>query len=79
MDIKILVTCCSTYGLPEMVQEVVDELGITATIEKVSDLQKIMAYGILKAPAIVINEKVKVMGRVPGKKEIMKFIQSEQK
>ena len=40
-------------------------------------MQTIMAYGVMKAPAIVINEKVKSMGRVPRKDEIKKYIQDE--
>nr|WP_319489272.1 thioredoxin family protein [uncultured Caproiciproducens sp.] len=77
MDIKVLVSCCSDYGLKETTEEVIKELGITATVEKIKDMQKIMAYGVMKAPAIVINEKVKAMGRVPSKVEIMKYIQDE--
>lgn len=77
MNIKVLVSCCSDYGLKEATEEVINELGITATVEKVSDMQKIMEYGVMKAPAIVINEKVKAMGRGPSKAEIKKYIQDE--
>lgn len=77
MDIKLLVSCCSDYGLKETTYEVIKELGITATVEKIKYMQKIMAYGVMKAPAIVVNEKVKSMGRVPSKDEIKKYIQDE--
>lgn len=77
MNIKVLVSCCSDYGLKETTEEVIKELGITATVEKISDMQKIMAYGVMKAPAIIVNEKVKTMGRVPSKGEIQKYIQEE--
>jgi small redox-active disulfide protein 2 len=77
MNIKVLVSCCSDYGLKETTEEVIKELGIDATIEKIKDMQTIMAYGVMKAPAIVINEKVKSMGRVPRKEEIKKYIQDE--
>ena len=77
MNIKILVTCCSDYGLQKTTEEVIKELGITAAVEKVSDMQKIMEYGVMKAPAIVVNEKVKAMGRVPSKAEIKQYIQDE--
>jgi len=43
----------------------------------VEDIKKIMGYGIMRTPAILINEKVKAFGRVPGKDEIKKFIQEE--
>jgi Predicted dithiol-disulfide isomerase involved in polyketide biosynthesis len=77
MNIKVLVSCCSDYGLKETTEEVIKELGADATVEKVSDMQTIMAYGVMKAPAIVINEKVKAMGRAPSKAEIKQYIQDE--
>lgn len=67
----------SDYGLKETTEEVIKELGIAATVEKIKDMQTIMAYGVMKAPAIVINEKVKSMGRVPRKDEIKKYIQTK--
>lgn len=77
MDIKVLVSCCSDYGLKETTEDIVKELGITATVEKIKDMEKLMAYGVMKAPAIVVNEKVKTMGRVPSKNEIRTYIQEE--
>jgi len=77
MDIKILVSCCTNYGLQETTEEVLKELGISATVVKISDMQKMLEYGVMKAPAIVINEKVMSMGRVPSKNEIKQFIQDE--
>lgn len=52
-------------------------MDVDATIEKVEDIQKIMAYGVMRTPAIVINEKVKAFGRIPSKDEIKKYIQEE--
>jgi len=79
MNIKILgSSCCSNYnGLKETIEEVIKEMGITATIETVTDLQKVMAYGVMKAPAVVVNEKVKALGRIPSKIEIKKYLQDE--
>jgi small redox-active disulfide protein 2 len=77
MNIKVLVSCCSDSGLIAKTDEVIKEMGIDATVEKVKDMKTIMAYGVMKAPAIVINEKVKSMGRVPSKDEIRKYIQDE--
>jgi hypothetical protein len=64
MNIKVLVSCCSDAGLLGRIDEVIKELGITATVETVKDMQKILAYGVMKAPGIVINEKVKSFGRI---------------
>jgi hypothetical protein len=77
MNIKILVSCCSDAGLLRRIDEAVNELGITAKVEIVKDLRKIMAYGVMSPPGIVINEKVKSFGRIPGKDEIRKYIQDE--
>jgi small redox-active disulfide protein 2 len=48
----------------------VSELGLECEIEKVEDIQKIMAYGILMTPALVVDGAVKVSGRVPSVKQI---------
>lgn len=77
MTIKILASCCSDYGLRTTIGDVIKDLGVTATVEIVKDMQAIMKYGVMKAPGIVINEKVKVFGRVPSKEEIRKIITEE--
>jgi len=51
--------------------------GVNATFEKVQDIQKIMSYGIMSTPALVIDEKVKVYGKVPNKDVIKKYIEEE--
>ncbi len=76
----LLDVCCSNCEkLQKLTEEVVKETSAPATVEKVSDMQKIMGYGVMRTPAIVINGKVKAMGRVPGKDKIKKYIQDESK
>ncbi len=53
------------------------ELGVAADVEKISDMDKIMEHDIMMTPGLVINEKVKVFGRVPRKEEIKKWIREE--
>lgn len=78
MNIKILGSgCVNCKKLQVVTEEAVKEMGVLATIEKVEDIQKIMGYGVMRTPAIVINEKVKAFGRIPGKDEVKKFIQDE--
>jgi small redox-active disulfide protein 2 len=80
MNIKILGSgCANCKKLQAVTEEVVKEMGVIATIEKVEDIQKIMSFGVMRTPAIVINEKVKAFGRIPDKEEIKKFIQDEAK
>ena len=78
MVIKILGTGCSKCKMLEKITQVaVKELGANATIEKVEDIQKIMSYGVMSTPALVINEKVKVFGRVPDLKTVRMYIEEE--
>jgi small redox-active disulfide protein 2 len=75
MIIKVLGSgCASCKKLEENTRKAVEELGIEATIEKVEDFKKIMAYGVMKTPALVVDEKVKIMGRVPSSEEIKKYL-----
>lgn len=75
MVIKILGSgCANCKKLESNAREAVKELGIDATIEKVEDFKGIMAYGVMKTPALVVDEQVKVMGRVPSVEDIKKYL-----
>lgn len=75
MKIKILGTGCPKCNqLEKSTQNVVNELGIDAQIEKVDDIMEIMKYGIASTPALVVDEKVVVKGRVPAQEELKKII-----
>lgn len=75
MVIKILGSgCANCKKLYENATEAVKELGIDATLEKVEDFKQILAYGVMKTPALVVDEKVKVMGRVATSEEIKKLL-----
>jgi small redox-active disulfide protein 2 len=76
MVIKILGSgCANCKKLYENALEAVKELGIDATVEKVEDFKKIMSYGVMKTPAVVVDEKVKLMGRVATVDEVKKMLQ----
>ena len=75
MEIKVLGTGCpKCKSLEKMAQEAVEEMEIQATITKVDDIMKIMAYGILSTPGLVVDEKVVLSGRLPSKNEIKKLL-----
>lgn len=75
MVIKILGTgCAKCKKLEANAKKAVKSVGIEATIEKVEDIQDIMAYGVMNTPALVIDEDVKVMGRLASPAEIEKFL-----
>ncbi|MGE4272215.1 MAG: thioredoxin family protein [Desulfitobacterium sp.] len=75
MIIKVLGTgCANCKKLEANAKEAVKELGLEAVVEKVEDLQTIMSYGVMKTPALVVNDQVKVMGRVPSTEDIKKYL-----
>jgi small redox-active disulfide protein 2 len=74
--IKILGTGCAKCKQTEaVVKQVVEQMGIDAKIEKVEDIQKIMEYNVLSTPVLVIDEVIKVKGRVPMPDEVKVFLQ----
>lgn len=75
MIIKILGSGCAKCKKLELnTKKAVDSLGIEATIEKVEDIETIMAYGVMNTPALVIDEEVKSTGHLLSPKEIKKFL-----
>ena len=75
MLIQVLGTgCAKCRTLYETVTKAVQESGVEAQVEKVEDIQKIMAFEILMTPGLVINGQVKAAGRVPSVEEIKKLI-----
>lgn len=75
MEIKILGTGChKCNALEKLTREVVEQDGINATITKVVDIVEIMKYGVMSTPALVVDEKVQIKGRVPSIDEIRKVL-----
>ena len=69
--IKILGTGCAKCKQTEaVVRETLGEMGVDANIEKVEDIEKIMKYDIMSTPALVIDEKIVMAGKVPSKEEV---------
>lgn len=75
MNIKILGTGCpKCKTLEKITREVVEQNGFKATITKVEDIVDIMKYNIMATPALVVNEKVEIKGRVPSADEIKQVL-----
>jgi small redox-active disulfide protein 2 len=75
MIIKILGTgCANCKKLLANTEEAIKELQLDAKIEEVKDIDKIIDYGVMKTPALVVDEKVKSVGRVLGIEEIKKIL-----
>ncbi|MDN5342518.1 MAG: hypothetical protein PWP28_1393 [Oceanotoga sp.] len=72
-NIKILGGGCSNCNKLEILtKEVLDENSIPFEINHIKDLSEIMSYGVMKTPALIVDEKVIISGRVPSKKELIK-------
>lgn len=75
MEIKILGTGCpKCKTLEKLTREVVAKNGIDATITKVEDITEIIKYHIMATPALVVNEKVEIKGRIPSADEIKQVL-----
>jgi small redox-active disulfide protein 2 len=76
MKIQILGTGCpKCKKLTEHAEKAALELGIEHEIEKVTDINAIMAFGVMMTPALAIDNEVKFVGRVPGVEELKTILQ----
>jgi small redox-active disulfide protein 2 len=75
MEVKVLGTGCgkckTTYAV---IEKVIKENNITATLTKVEDIKEIMNYNILTTPAVVVDGEVKIKGYVPSEREIKELL-----
>ena len=75
MKIEILGSGCAKCNkTKEMAEKAVKEMGVEAEIVKVDDFDKILGYGVMITPALVIDGDVKVAGKVPSVEDIKKWI-----
>ena len=75
MTIKILgAGCKKCLTLESKIRELVLRNNLDAVIEKVTDIQEIMKYGIMMTPGLVINEQVKSFGTIPKEDQIINWL-----
>jgi small redox-active disulfide protein 2 len=75
MKVQILgIGCPKCQKLTSNAEQAVRELGVSAEVEKVTDIKEIMKFGIMLTPALAINGQVKVSGKVLSVEEIKKMI-----
>jgi small redox-active disulfide protein 2 len=73
--IQILGTGCSKCKkLAENAEAAAKELGIEHQIEKVTDITEIMKFGVMMTPALAVDGKVKIVGKVPSPEEIKNIL-----
>ncbi|WP_449243215.1 thioredoxin family protein [Desulfovibrio sp.] len=75
MEIKVLGPGCPKCKEAEkVVREAVAAAGIDADVEKITDFQQMMRYGVMSTPAVVVDGVVKVTGRAPSRDEVLAWI-----
>ena len=75
VSVKVLGTGCKKcQNLENKVRELVVSNNIDATVEKVTDIQEMVNYGIMMTPGLIINEKVKSFGIIPKDDQILNWL-----
>ncbi len=75
--IKVLGTGCpKCQQLTALVEEVVNENQLDAKVEKVEEIADIMKYNVMTTPALVVDEQVKLKGRIPAKSELLEMLKA---
>jgi small redox-active disulfide protein 2 len=78
MDVKLIQVmgpgCPKCEKLKKNAEEAVQQAGIEATVEKITDIGVITGFGVMMTPALAIDGEVKVVGKVPSADEIKKML-----
>jgi small redox-active disulfide protein 2 len=75
MIVKVLGPGCrNCVNLERATRQALDELGLDATVEKVTDYPTIVGYGVMSTPALVVDEKLVLSGRVPTAGEVRELL-----
>ena len=73
--IKVLgAGCRSCHEQYENVKKAVAEMGLSAEVEYITDMEKVMSYGVMSMPALVVNEKVVSQGKVLKSADVEKLL-----
>ena len=77
MKIEIFGPGCAKCNTTEkIIRKTVEELGISADIVKIEDMQEIINRGVMMTPAVFVDGEAKVVGRIPNPDEIKKWLKS---
>jgi len=75
MKIEILGSGCAKCNkLKELVEKIVNENGINAEITKVEDIIKILDYGVMITPGLVVDGDVKIAGKIPSEDKVKEWL-----
>ena len=74
-SVKVLGSGCkSCHQLYENTKEAINQLGLNVEVEYITDMEKVMQYGAISMPVLVVNEKVVSVGKVLKLKEIINLL-----
>lgn len=78
MEIKVLGTgsCGKCAALMKAVQTAVSELGTGSQVEEITDIEKIIEYGVMRTPAMVVDGEIISSGKIMSKEEIKTILKS---
>lgn len=80
MEIVVLDTgCAKCKNVYTIVEKVVNEAGVNATLRKEEDIMKIRKYNVMSTPAVVIDGEVCFQGRVPSEREVKEYLSTNGK
>ncbi|SDE65067.1 thioredoxin family protein [Desulfuromonas thiophila] len=78
MKIQILGTgCAKCTALAQAASQAAEQLGLAVELEKISDLNQIMAFGVMLTPALAVDGQVRLVGKVPSVAELKTLLQQE--
>ena len=76
MEIKVLGTGCAKCNMLEQVtKDAVARLGLDVEVQHVTDMAEIMRYGVMSTPALVVDDQVRLAGRVPKVDDVVALLQ----
>ena len=78
VSVKILGTGCKKcQTLETKVRDLITQNNLDASVEKVTDINKMIDYGIMMTPGLIINEEIKSIGIIPKDDQLIKWIKGE--
>lgn len=66
--------CRNCITLEARTRQALDDLGMQAEVEKVTDVAQIMSYGIMSTPGLVVDEQVVIAGKVPSVRKLTELL-----
>ncbi len=76
MEIKVLGPGCAKCNKTEkLIRELIEETGVKADLEKVTDMMQIASYGVFGTPSVIVDGQVKCTGKVPKKADVLSWLE----